>query len=222
MSTSTLDLITTYREVEKAISTPDRRVVLVGQAKYARPCPKCGKVIPKGETVINYGKVQDRWLWVCLNCIPTDPYETPHLKDLRCQDCGRLLPIDKLGEILCSSCAFWENGCATGRLVDCEEVTCCGWCRECGGSAECEDCAELEDSEVCCGTCESCPEWGTGGMAEYCTYCTIQRDMISAFDSDDIQQLRKAEEKVRQLEEELKRAKETYYFYANSLKQRHG
>jgi hypothetical protein len=59
-------------------------------------------------------------------------------------------------------------------------------------------------------------------MAEYCTYCTIQRDMISAFDSDDIQQLRKAEEKVRQLEEELKRAKETYYFYANSLKQRHG
>jgi hypothetical protein len=77
MSSSAADLITAYREAERAMSTPGHRAVLVGRARYARPCPKCRKLIPQGETIINYGKVAERWQWVCLSCAPADPYELP-------------------------------------------------------------------------------------------------------------------------------------------------
>jgi hypothetical protein len=221
MSTPTLGLITTYREAEKSLSTPDRRVVLVGQAKYPRPCSNCGRGIYKGGTIFNYGEVQDRWVWVCLNCAPADPYKTLQLKNLRCQDCDCLLTLNESGGSYCGNCAFWEEGCSAGRLISCDEVSCCGACEECGAGANCEGCAEEEGVEVCCGSCERCEE-GPINPEDYCGYCEIQFAIARMCESDDSQQLRQAGEKVRQLEEELKRAKETYDFYANHLKQQHG
>jgi hypothetical protein len=49
-----------YRGVEKELSTEDRNIRLVGQARSARPCTQCRKVIATGEYSINYGKVGDR------------------------------------------------------------------------------------------------------------------------------------------------------------------
>lgn len=77
MSTLTSDLLTVYQGAEEYLSTLGRKVTLVWQARYERPCPKCRKPIQKNAPIINYEKVNYRWMWVCLNCAPENPYEPP-------------------------------------------------------------------------------------------------------------------------------------------------
>jgi hypothetical protein len=67
------EVITIYKTLEQALSTPDRRFVLVGQARYGRNCPRCSRWMPKDAPIINYQRAKDKWVWVCLQCAPADP-----------------------------------------------------------------------------------------------------------------------------------------------------
>jgi hypothetical protein len=173
-----MDKVSLYKWLEQRLSRPERRVTLVGHAGYSRPCPQCGKNIPGKGEIINLGKVRDKWGWVCLGCAPEHPYDTPQLKGVYCKDCDGLLTENDTGEKTCLNCAFWEAGCSRGIDLSCQEVTCCGFCKEgdCGVSAKCEYCQEYDPSqEVCCGQCEECT--GELNWADYCSYCEIQYDI---------------------------------------------
>jgi hypothetical protein len=76
-------LVEKYREVEEQLQNSGRQVKLVGRASYSRPCPKCRAPIPKDEEIINYGKIEGHWVWICVDCAPEDPYQTPHLQELQ-------------------------------------------------------------------------------------------------------------------------------------------
>lgn len=80
------NLLSAYYIVQEELSQKTgHRVVLVGTARYARSCPKCRIGIPKGTPIVNFGKVNDRWDWICVSCAPADPYELLHVKALLTQ-----------------------------------------------------------------------------------------------------------------------------------------
>ena len=90
MSLSREELLAVYLNVQQVLSTKERRITLVGTAKNLRSCMKCRASLPEGSPIVNLGRADNRWLWVCLGCVPEDPYETPHLRGLLavCCLCG--------------------------------------------------------------------------------------------------------------------------------------
>jgi hypothetical protein len=82
MSMTTDQIIKTYKAAQEWLSTPGRKVNLVGAATYARACPQCRKQISKGATVINAGEAKGRWSWICPACAPEDPSTLPHIDNL--------------------------------------------------------------------------------------------------------------------------------------------
>jgi hypothetical protein len=71
-----------YRDTQNRLSAEGRRVSLTGTCRKGRSCPQCYRPIRKGVDIINVGKVDGFWRWVCVKCAPSDPGETPHIKSL--------------------------------------------------------------------------------------------------------------------------------------------
>jgi DNA-directed RNA polymerase subunit RPC12/RpoP len=113
------DVIAIYKNLEQALSTPDQRFVLVGQAQFGRNCSRCSRWMPKDAPVINYERAKNKWVWVCLKCAPADPSQLPQLQDLRCKSCDSRIRVD-VGETTCIDCDFWAKGCTAYPHCSCE------------------------------------------------------------------------------------------------------
>jgi hypothetical protein len=85
MSTDTDHVIQRYRATQEWLSTPGRKIRLVGSASYTRPCPQCRQRINQGETIIKAGEVRGRWSWICPACAPQDLSQLPHIASLIAQ-----------------------------------------------------------------------------------------------------------------------------------------
>jgi hypothetical protein len=234
-------IIKAYRHLEQLLSTPERKVTLVGKAGYPRPCPQCGKRIPEKGEVINIGKLQDKWTWVCPSCAPSDPSETPHVLSLHCPECGCFLANN---EHMCSGCrkmppgaSCWDECSYCGGILNCEgcsptncqvprpgvscrDASCCGFCgtEECETRDACERCEEWrgwpEGTSVCCGECGDCPHYGGGiGEDDLCDYCQQEVFRGLACSSDDRYMMRKIGQEIDELEKRLAKAKDAYKSY---------
>jgi hypothetical protein len=225
------DKLQWYRWTQEDLLVKGVRATLVGSSRKHRPCPDCHKPILPGTPVINYGKIADRWRWICVACAPDNPLQLPHVKDvlgdvLGVCNCGDLFIRD--GDIdQCPSCyesdRFWLEGC-TGRWEgrSCPEVSCCGFCRDGGGefnycnidedSEECEECVEYlglpKGAEVCCGGCEGCSSGGGLPLGEWCEYCQLSDSLVSAWIGDDYAQIQQARRELTAAQETIQKAEE--------------
>jgi hypothetical protein len=179
-----------YRAVQEDLSTRGPRVTLVGTARKERPCPSCRNPIALGASIVNFGQVNDRWRWICLSCAPDEPLQLPRVRDAVgdaldiCSGCDRPFIASSSENDLCRSCLA-EPHCSTNWDLNCEDVTCCGYCNKCGASADCENCEGSGGNEAyCCGWCENCSE-APLQFNDYCDHCKVSFRMSEAGARDD-------------------------------------
>jgi hypothetical protein len=74
--------IAAYQYAEQDLAGAGYRVKFLGNSHTDRPCPTCYQPIALGDPIINSGKIEERWRWVCLSCAPDEPLELSHVKDV--------------------------------------------------------------------------------------------------------------------------------------------